>query len=75
MLTYSDVCISTLKTWFDLHVRSLALSLPLLTRSCSAKARARWNESVSEGLKASEEPYETHDALIYTLSRFRFSYT
>ena len=38
--TNSDAFISTLRTRFGLHVRSLALSLPLLAHSCSAKARA-----------------------------------
>ena len=50
------MCISTLTARFGLHARSLAPSPPLLAHSCSAMARARWNERESEnGEKRSTE--------------------
>ena len=40
---------------YTVHDTGYSLSPPLLTHSCLAKARARWNESEREPLKASED--------------------
>ena len=46
---------TSLKFFYGVAVTSAGLSPPFLPHSCPAKARARWNESEREPLKASED--------------------